>query len=417
LSLLPEKPALPESFLDSYTLYRNLHPADLEEEFVAINNKTGLRLNGSVAARIKKEMLLNKDRMIGAMAAGHMIRVLFDPFKESGVINFDDENYTNSDLCYNTYRVPKWKSFEFSGEYPKAFVDLCEHVFPVESQRRNVLAWAFHSLHNRSEISLVMLGNQGVGKTTFAYSLFSLVGMDLVTEPTNRFFDGSFNGEFSGKKFAFFDEVVCRGDAHKNKLKRNMNDMIMIEGKNQNPHHVKNYMSFIFACNHARLLEIEPRDRRFYAPDLGTKRVTDKIVAAVKKGWEDPQFQRDMYEYFEKERNENFDFFNPDKNTKAYWEMVRQGSPAPIKHVFRTLEKHENEWVTYQQLADTWETKRAANVLFPDFDELSDFLSEYKPLGVKVIEIDYELSSLKFNSFGQTKDEEIIEGDEEWTLL
>lgn len=404
--LNPESEEKPKGgFFDKFNIFRNLYPVDTDNQFLLMKKDSGILLSGSSMARLKKELCFNKDQTTEEMAKAELAKLVFDPLAPPGIQPVVDEKYTDTDLIINTYREPKWRSLEFSGTYPKAFVKLCEHLFPDEKQRRNVFSWAHHAVFNRSEISLVLLGSQGVGKTTFAYSIFSLVGLDLVTEPTGRFFDGPFNGEFSGKKFALFDEVVCKGDSHKSKLKRNMNDMIMIEGKNQTPHHVKNYMSFIFACNHARLLEIEPLDRRFYCPDLGKIRAPEEIVSEVKRGWESPQFQRDMFEMLDKEKNPDFDFFKPDKNTKSFWAMVKQGSPAPFRHVFRVLEKHEGEWVTYQQLSDTWETKRAANVLFPDFDEIANYLSDYKPMGVNAIEIDFDSYSFRYNSFGNQKED------------
>jgi hypothetical protein len=160
---------------------------------------------------------------------------------------------------------------------------------------------------------------------------------------------------------------------------------------------------------------VEPRDRRFFIPDLGKGKAPENVIAEVKRARKNPQFLCDVVHYMRKNLNPKFDRFLPNKNTKSFWEMVRHGSSAPIRHAFRLLEEHENEWVTYRQMLDTWETKRAANVLFPDFDELCNFFSDYKPMGVSVIEIDHELSSIKYNSFGQS--ESVEKKDEEWIQL
>jgi hypothetical protein len=403
--MLPKKEESKLSILEDVSIYINLDSSGKADEFLIVDKEENL-ISGNVAAILKHDLITNKEGLTNIIAKAPAMRVVFEPNKPSGVLSEQNKKMLKSHYLFNLYQKQEWEKLTPSETPPEAFIRLCEHVFPDYTQRSNVFSWVIHALDKRSELALVLLGRQGVGKSTFVNLLFHLAGFDVCTEISDRFFDSNFNEEIKNKKFVCFEEVMCRGDGHKSKLKRNMNEYIMIEGKNKQVQMVSNYASFIFTCNHPRLLEVEPRDRRFYIPDLGPNKASDEIIGEIKRKRNDDQFLCDIVNYMKENSNSEFDHFKPDKNTKSFWAMVKHGAPAPLRHVFRTLEKHEGEWVTYQQLADSWETKRAANVLFPDFDELCDFLSEYKPMGVSVIEIDYELNSLKYSSFGETKDQE-----------
>jgi hypothetical protein len=211
---------------------------------------------------------------------------------------------------------------------------------------------------------------------------------------------------------AIFDEVYCTNAEHSSKLRRNLNRIISIEEKQKNTRTIECYASFLFMANEFEYLRVDPDERRFYLPDVGKEEnkaspeVYDYLDKFLKQKEVDPQLLRDIVEYFDFNKNDNFSFSIADKSTETFWAMVKDSAFPPMRFVIETMESCiPGVEKSYAELSREWDMKKSANFQFPYFNKIKAFLLKYKPHGREIITCDDTLKSFKYLGKGEQDDQ------------
>ena len=152
------------------------------------------------------------------------------------------------------------------------------------------IAWKFQNPTLASEVGIVMLGPQGVGKGTFAYMFKLTFGRPHYMQITDvAIATSTYNQYMQGRFVLFFDEVFFGHDPRaKGKIKGLITETITIHPKYVNPFSMPNGMLFLFASNEMAALPIDIDDRRDTVLRFSTLHKDDKpYFDGLRKAMED----------------------------------------------------------------------------------------------------------------------------------
>lgn len=176
----------------------------------------------------------------------------------------------------NTYMPPKWRNSRGGGN-PGLALELVDHLFPVESEKRYVLNWIKQAVLGRNETMLILVGARGIGKSLFSALVSGLVGQQYsqILDPVTA--EDKFTGQLHNSRLGIFEEVafgdtggraITSNSAALERMKAIMNARIKIEKKGADAFTASNYCSFMMTINPSVDLGVEPHERRFSIPRL-----------------------------------------------------------------------------------------------------------------------------------------------------
>ncbi|KAA6379816.1 MAG: hypothetical protein EZS28_024658 [Streblomastix strix] len=158
----------------------------------------------------------------------------------------------------------------------------------------NWLAWIVQNIGEKSGVSPVLIGTQGIGKTMFTNAICELfAGYSVPNISSMEQLTGQYNQLIEDKIFAVPNELRNVGDgsnkqSNSDKLKTLITEKyIAIRQKYIPEHMTQNPTNFIFTSNNSRPVWIEARDRRFLvcqcnAPHVGDSDYFDRLGDSYK---------------------------------------------------------------------------------------------------------------------------------------
>ena len=199
---------------------------------------------------------------------------IFDPFSKEEFILQDNYTYKLNNFKPSVYMLLDYelkKELKFHLEN-SAIGKLILHLVNYDRQRLywviNWLAYFFQGL-KKSQVALVLLGEQGAGKGIFFNEVIKpLFGEDFVKTINDKSLNTNYKGSLVENTLFFnLDEISAKNSSSsvKNFLKALVtNASITAEKKFKNlKKEIKIYGQIIVTSNELYALEIEPSDRRF----------------------------------------------------------------------------------------------------------------------------------------------------------
>jgi hypothetical protein len=254
---------------------------------------------------------------------------------------------------YNNYDIPQYRSIkdaQVDSQTMKLIADYFKHLIPDKDQREYFFAWIYTTLVARQETFMCLMGGQGVGKTFLMDLLAALHGISNTVRPKDP--KSQFNHYLASKSMVLYDEVTL-SEKDKETFKRVANRIIQIERKGEDQRDVVNSASICLASNYFYNLVVEPRDRRFSVPDLGTvqleialgKRRTSKLFKLL----EDDVFLKWFYDWlvakFEgTEEVSSSGIYSPTtplKDTRSFEYCCNISAPDEIKFIIKLMNEKD----------------------------------------------------------------------------
>jgi hypothetical protein len=172
-----------------------------------------------------------------------------------------------------------WNGFEPPTVRPSTgsvlpWLEYLEHLFPIESDRHEVMRWLATLIvcrRRKMHYSLLLVSKtQGVGKSTLGLILKQLLGASNVSFPGESAFDNPFNSWALGKLLIFVNEIYTNGNAKSyDKVKTYVTDeVISINEKNVKQFYIENWAVFIACSNSEKALFLPDEDRRWLVPTV-----------------------------------------------------------------------------------------------------------------------------------------------------
>jgi hypothetical protein len=364
-----------------FDIYKNIDAKSDKDIWIFLEKETGKIVPANSFAMFYNDSITKKDELNDLKVKAKPIKFVYEPAEPYGLIKISGKIQG-----FNLFRVIEWDKIE-DISLPACFVVFFNHLIPDENQRKLVFSWAHFAEFSRLDIAPILYGPKGAGKSTFIEILKRIYMPELVVLISDGYFDNKFSGEIENKKLGIIEEVTCRGMKAKSKLKSMMNDFITIERKGENPRsNVQSFCNFIFTTNYAHSIEVEPDDRRFFAPDLTKGKADTKIIAEIYRSLADMKILKAIRKYFADNLSPDFDPHTPFKDTHAFWEMVRESANDSIDFILTELEKTKGQETSYMELRTTWDrTSNKIKGRFIQRNQLLKFLEAYKPFGKQYV--------------------------------
>lgn len=157
-----------------------------------------------------------------------------------------------------------------------------DHIYRVLcSCDQHLTNWILHWMaqrvqapHTPPRSSIVMVGERGEGKGTFASIFGSLFGPHYLSVTNPQQFMGKFNAHMADKVLIFADEAVWGGDKVNEGILKVMisEDRRAIEAKGKDAFWVDNCTAYLIASNHDWVVPAGRHERRFLALRLSSAR-------------------------------------------------------------------------------------------------------------------------------------------------
>lgn len=158
---------------------------------------------------------------------------------------------------------------------PTPFLEYMEYLIPNEGQRHEVYRWCATLIARpevRMEYALLMVGPQGIGKSTLGAAILApLVGVHNFSSPSeSAITDSNFNSWLANKRLAVIHEIY-HGHSWKayNRLKSVITEeTVEINKKFEREYSVECFLH-VYACsNHEQAIRMDKEDRRWFYPTL-----------------------------------------------------------------------------------------------------------------------------------------------------
>jgi hypothetical protein len=154
-----------------------------------------------------------------------------------------------------------------------------------------ILDWLADLVQNpgvKPGTAVVLRGEQGVGKSTFAEIVGELFGPHFVPVGDPEQLVGRFAGHLKDKLLVYADEGSFASDKDAAKLKHMLTaERMTIEEKFQTPMTIKNSSRFIFCGNVDRLIYASHDERRYCISDVSPCRKSDTAYWNQLRAWAD----------------------------------------------------------------------------------------------------------------------------------
>lgn len=170
---------------------------------------------------------------------------------------------------FNEYNPPAWRFLpkkEVKDITKNTYYRVIRHVFPDESDFRFSLSFMYNAGRGKkSETYLCVIGSKGCGKTKYWEILTKYVGVEYC-KGANKAQTERFNSAHERSLAILYDEFDARdgrGEHNLEALKRDINNRISLETKNNHARDIRNFASPVILNNSLRKLGVEIDERRF----------------------------------------------------------------------------------------------------------------------------------------------------------
>ncbi len=150
---------------------------------------------------------------------------------------------------------------------------ICDGKEDLYRYVRRWMAFAVQCPGTLPEVALVLIGQQGTGKTLFATQFGTLFGQHFVHVANAKHLVGNFNAHLRDAVLVFADEAYVVGDkqAEGNLKSLVTEEFRAFEGKHRDAVIGRNLAHLILASNHDRVIEAAPEERRFCVLNVSNK--------------------------------------------------------------------------------------------------------------------------------------------------
>lgn len=248
------------------------------------------------------------------------------------------------DVVYlNTWKAPSWLSCDLPTYEVVKFRQFMEYIFPDIIDLKFGYAWIRDVVEKKAGCVLILAGTPGFGKNLFVERILrSLVGTSNYTSASRgEAKGGKFHGGLDECRIRFYDELQLNGPM-RNDIKGFMNEIATIEKKGVDLDAPKAmHASFIIANNDPSKVQLEPDDRKFWAPRLPTIPLLEQFGGQV---WIDEfleelnsdQAIKSIY-HMCVEGGFGVESRFPHKN-EVFYSYCINSLPAVIRHIIKLLE-------------------------------------------------------------------------------
>ena len=160
----------------------------------------------------------------------------------------------------------------------KPFLDFVLKIIANGSEEHfnYVMSWLANIIQKPTEksgTSLVLRGDQGIGKGFFASCLGTVLGHHYIELNDPVYLVGRFTHHLRDKLVIYADEGSFSGQKATDKLKNMItSEKVLIEQKFRTPYNVDNFMRIIISGNHERLIHAGHDERRYCVLDVSASR-------------------------------------------------------------------------------------------------------------------------------------------------
>ena len=292
--------------------------------------------------------------------------VVFDPSGKHG-----DEYYNLFKGLSCEPKKGNWQMFQ-------------DHIYDVIADKDSkvceyVIAWLAHLFQHIGErpcgTSIVMRGDQGIGKGVFAHQIGAILGSHYVHIADSQQITGRFNLHLKGAVLVFVDEAIWAGDkAGEGKLKAMITEpTTSLEPKGKERMIFKNFARFLIASNNEWVVPAGIDERRFCVLDVSSKRRLDReyflnLVKQMETGGREAM----LYDLLRLDISKfNFQDF---PRTDALFDQIYQSFDSVEKFWYErlrhgTLTSNDRQWESYI------ETQK----LYAEYIEFANFLKARYP--------------------------------------
>ena len=244
-----------------------------------LNENDSVKIQPHSKANIVFTSILNREIKLISGTKEHQADIKANDLKMISSDKFNphklEEFYQENHLHYrNTFKPTKYLQIK-AGEHqePKAILALIKHLVNDDEEYYqyfvNWLAFFYQGL-KKSQVSIVLRGNQGAGKGIFYNEVIKKIfGSDYCIQVNDKTLNTNFlGGIVEGRLFFNLDEIshnVAGNKNIKNFLKALVtNDSITAEKKHQNIEgETKIFGQVLITSNEPYIIEVETSDRRF----------------------------------------------------------------------------------------------------------------------------------------------------------
>ena len=163
---------------------------------------------------------------------------------------------------------------------PTEFIELLEHLLPLEADRDFVIHWLYRSLVARARTFLILCGDPGVGKTTLKEVFKGLHDPANTVDGKKSTISGTFNSQLARGTLMWFDELSYK-ESDENSMKEMPNDTMAVEMKGVDSVTTDLHNSYVISNNKPRDNYIAMDSRKF-CPVKVTKKRLDKVWSPEK---------------------------------------------------------------------------------------------------------------------------------------
>ncbi len=181
--------------------------------------------------------------------------------------------------CFNLFRG--WPVQAIPGDCD-LYLDHLKYVICAGNDEnfRFLIALMAHSIQHPSErigICIVMRGDEGTGKGTFAKEYGALFGPHFITISNGKHLVSHFNAHFQEVLIVFADEAFWAGDKECEGILKSLitDDKMMVERKGIDAQQVQNNLRFVIATNNSWAVPAGLKARRFLVLDVSDTRRQD----------------------------------------------------------------------------------------------------------------------------------------------
>ena len=198
--------------------------------------------------------------------------VIFDP--SSPPVTYDPECLDQPDR-FNLYRG---MAVEPAAGDIEPYLDFVREIIANGSEEHFnfLMAWQANIIQeptNKPGTSIVLRGDQGIGKGFFASCLGAALGHHYIEVNDPVYLVGRFTHHLRDKLVIYADEGSFSGQKATDKLKNMItSEQVLIEQKFRTPYNVDNFMRIIISGNHERLIQAGHDERRYCVFDVSARR-------------------------------------------------------------------------------------------------------------------------------------------------
>lgn len=219
----------------------------------------------------------------------------------------------------------------------------------------NLLAWIAQNVGVKPSVALVMRGDQGTGKGTFATWIGEMFGQRYflrVNNPDKIY--NNFNIEMMGKLVIFFDEAVWSG-SHKAKSRIKAyitEDRLLVEGKHKDAQEINSYCFIMIATNEEWAAPMDATERRFFVTDVSARYANNRAYFdALEAERQNGGMAKLLYELTTHQIDKEFNSRLAPVTMDGVSQVIRSQSPF-CQYLYYILEKGE---LHHQHDATKWE--------------------------------------------------------------